>query len=112
MNKRKFLVVLMCTAALILSAAAAYAEKASSGSGKACALTGTVNVNTADVKQLSMLPGIGKKKAETIIAYRDKNGDFSSVDTLVKVDGIGKKTLSKIKEYIALDGENTLKKQK
>jgi competence protein ComEA len=105
MNKRKFLVVLMCTAALILSAAAAYA-------GKACTLTGTVNINTADAKQLNMLPGIGKKKAETIIAYRDKNGDFTSVDTLVKVDGIGKKTLSKIKEYIALEGENTLKKQK
>jgi competence protein ComEA len=112
MSKRKFLVVLMCTVALILSSAAAYAQNGSSGSAKSCTLTGKVNINTADSKQLSLLPGIGKKKAETIIAYRDKNGDFTSADTLVKVDGIGKKTASKIKEFIVFEGESTLKKQK
>lgn len=112
MSKKKFLVVLMCTVALVLSTAAAYAQNGSSGSAKTCTLTGKVNINTADIKQLSLLPGIGKKKAETIIAYRDQNGDFSSVDTLVKIDGIGKKTVSKIKEYIIIEGESTLKKQK
>ncbi len=63
----------------------------------------TVNINEATVKELAALPGIGKKKAEAIVAYRNENGEFNSVDDLKKVEGIGEKTLEKIKEQITFE---------
>ena len=55
---------------------------------------GAVDINTADKKELVGLSGIGAKKADAIIEYRDANC-FSSVDELAKVKGIGKKIISK-----------------
>ena len=63
-----------------------------------------ININSASVKELSTLPGIGKKKAEAIIAYRTQNGNFPSIDDLKKVEGIGKKTLERIKSHISTEG--------
>ena len=54
-----------------------------------------ININTAGPEALSTLKGIGKKKAEAIIHYRKENGPFKTVQDLVNVRGIGKKTLSK-----------------
>ena len=79
---------------------------------KPTALEGKLNINTATVKQLTLLPGVGKKTAENIIAYRTQNGNFKAVENLVKVKGFGKKTLGKSKVYITLEGESTLKKAK
>ena len=62
------------------------------------ALAGPVNVNTADAKTLAKeLNGIGLSKAEAIVAYREKNGPFKSADDLAKVQGIGAKTVERIK---------------
>jgi competence protein ComEA len=62
------------------------------------ALAGPVNVNTADAKTLAKeLNGIGLSKAEAIVAYREKNGPFKSADDLAKVQGIGMKTVERIK---------------
>ena len=47
-----------------------------------------VNINTADLKQLIKLPGVGKKKAQAIIDYREANGDFASLEDLAKVKGV------------------------
>ncbi|MCP3862461.1 MAG: helix-hairpin-helix domain-containing protein [Aestuariibacter sp.] len=55
-----------------------------------------VNLNAANVEQLMALPGIGKSKAQAIVAYREEQGPFSSVDDLVNVKGIGKKLLAKL----------------
>lgn len=55
---------------------------------------GAVDINTASKKELTSLNGIGAKKAEAIIAYRDSNC-FKSVDELTKVKGIGKKLIDK-----------------
>jgi competence protein ComEA len=59
-----------------------------------------ININTADVKEMMKLPGIGKKKAEAIISFRQDNGGFTDVNDLKKIDGIGKKTFEKIREQI------------
>ena len=59
----------------------------------------SVDINTASVKELSTLKGIGKKKAEAIVAYRETHC-FKSIDELTKVKGIGKKLLQKNKNEI------------
>jgi len=55
-----------------------------------------VNINTASVKELEALKGIGPAKAAAIVNYREENGPFSSVDDLVKVPGIKDKSLDKL----------------
>ena len=47
-----------------------------------------VNINQANVSQLSTLPGIGETRAKAIIAYRDKHGTFSKPEDIMKVSGI------------------------
>lgn len=59
-----------------------------------------ININTATLEQLQTLPGIGESKAKTIIDYREKNGNFKSIEELLNVDGIGEKTYEEIKIYI------------
>jgi competence protein ComEA len=54
-----------------------------------------ININTAEKVQLNTLTGIGDVKSDAIIKYREEKGGFKSVDELIKVDGIGEKTLSK-----------------
>ncbi len=64
-----------------------------------------VDINKATAQELSSLPGIGEKKAELIVAFRNEHGNFSSVDGLKDVDGIGKKTIEKLRELIFTDGQ-------
>lgn len=62
-----------------------------------------VNINTADAKSIGeALSGIGLKKAEAIVKYRETKGAFKTVEDLVNVDGIGSKTVEKIKNDILL----------
>jgi competence ComEA-like helix-hairpin-helix protein len=63
---------------------------------------GLININTADAKALETLPGIGPSKASAIIAYREANGPFPSVDTLSNVKGIGPKTIEKFRDRITV----------
>jgi competence protein ComEA len=70
-----------------------------------------VNINTADAKTIGeALSGIGLKKAEAIVKYREEKGAFKSVDDLVNVDGIGEKTIEKIKNDILISDAATDKK--
>ena len=59
-----------------------------------------VDINTADKALLTALPGIGPVTADAILAYRQDNGNFKSLDELTKVKGIGDKTLVKLKPYL------------
>ena len=65
-------------------------------------VAGPIDINTADAAALQTLPGIGKTKAEAIIAHREANGLFATVDDLQNVKGIGEKTLEKLKEQITV----------
>lgn len=61
-----------------------------------------VNINTADAAQLQKLNGIGEKKAQQIISYRQKNGQFKAVDELKQVSGIGDKTFAGLKDQLEI----------
>lgn len=63
---------------------------------------GLVNINTANLHRFWSIDGIGETKARAIIKYREENGNFSSVDDLVNVSGIGEKTLERIRKYLTV----------
>lgn len=61
-----------------------------------------ININTATTIELEELPGVGPVTAGAIIAWRDANGGFRSVDQLLDVDGIGEKTLADLAPLVTL----------
>lgn len=77
----------------------------SRGSGRSTAkpVSGApVNINTASVKELDALPGIGAKTAALIVEYRQKNGPFKKVEELMNVRGVGEKSFLKLKDQISV----------
>ena len=72
--------------------------------GIAYAGHGQVNINTATTDELQWLPGINEMLAQNIIEFRQVNGAFTSVDDLVKVDGMSKGKLREIRNFVKLEG--------
>ncbi|AHV34004.1 competence protein ComEA [Aeromonas hydrophila YL17] len=62
--------------------------------------SGKVNLNTASINELTALKGIGEKKAQAIVDYREKQGKFTTVDQLADVSGIGPATLEANRDMI------------
>jgi len=62
----------------------------------------TVDINTASVEELMSVPGIGQSIAQRIAEFREKNGPYKSVDDLLKVQGIGEKSLAKIRDRLTV----------
>jgi competence ComEA-like helix-hairpin-helix protein len=84
----------------LLPAAATWAETASA--------KGVVNINTAGVAELALLPRIGSTVAQRIVEFRDANGPFKRPEDLMLVQGIGEKTFALLEPHVALDGKTTL----
>ena len=61
-----------------------------------------VSINTASLEQLKTLPGIGESKANDIIKYREKEGNFKTIEDIKNVSGIGDSLFEKIKDYITV----------
>ena len=74
----------------------------------AAAPSGVVNINTADVAQLSMLPRVGEKAAQRIVDYRSAHGPFQKATDLMQVKGFGSKSFERLSTYIVLEGKTTL----
>lgn len=66
---------------------------------------GKVNINMADISELQTLSGIGEKKAERILQYRQEHGSFKSVEELKEVSGIGDKTFEALADFISVGKE-------
>ncbi len=64
---------------------------------------GKVNINTANLDELTKLRGIGKSKSQAIVAYRESNGGFTSLDQLTQVAGIGQATLEKNRDMLTIE---------
>lgn len=61
-----------------------------------------VDINTATASDLESVPGIGPALARRIVGFREKNGAFASVDDLLKVQGIGEKSLAKLRPHVTV----------
>ncbi len=65
-------------------------------------VAGKININLASEAELKSLPGIGSGFAQRIIEYRQAHGGFKTIEEIMAVSGIGKKTFEKIKEKVAI----------
>lgn len=61
---------------------------------------GSVDLNTADAAALESIKGIGPTRAAAIIEYRNTHGPFATVDELVKVPGIGDKSVQQLRDQL------------
>ncbi len=62
-----------------------------------------IDLNNAEWYELIILPGIGEKRAKTIIEYRNEIGHFQALEQLCEVNGIGMGTVKKIKEMVFIN---------
>ena len=63
---------------------------------------GFININTADLSGLQVLPGVGEAKAQAIIDFRETEGPFTAAEDLKNVSGIGDKTFEKLEPLITV----------
>jgi len=78
------------------------------GQSNGAAPSGVVNINTADVAQLSLLPRVGARAAQRIVDYRKEHGPFQKATDLMQVKGFGDKTFERLSAYITIEGKTTL----
>jgi competence protein ComEA len=69
-----------------------------------------VNINTATKEELTSLKGVGDKRAQEILDYRKKNGNFKSIDELEKVPGIGPGLMKQIRSEVTVSGKTSTTK--
>lgn len=95
--------ILLATASLTAVANPMGAEAMPPVAGQA-QVADKININTADALTLQKaLSGVGLNKANAIVAYRESNGNFTSVDELIEVSGIGKTLLDRNRDKLAIE---------
>lgn len=67
-------------------------------------INGKLNINSASVEDLILLPGIGESLAQRIVDYRSINGQFTSINALLNIKGIGSTSFERISSYITVGG--------
>ncbi|WP_223067250.1 ComEA family DNA-binding protein [Paenibacillus caui] len=90
------------SAAILASTSSALGKVAGTAGSAAGEEDGLIHINTAGLEKLQEIPGIGAKKAQAILDYRNRHGAFSSLAELKNVKGIGDKMFQKMMPYIGL----------
>lgn len=103
MKKLLIIVVAVTSLAFITSPLLAATPVNMTPTTKESPAVSTLNINTATATEIEKLPGIGKKSAAAIVAYRTEKGNFKSSKELLKVKGVGDKSLAKIKDLIRFE---------
>ncbi|REJ81541.1 MAG: helix-hairpin-helix domain-containing protein [Acidobacteria bacterium] len=98
--------LLGCLLVLTLSAIALPA-----GAQEDAAPSGVVNINTADVSTLQLLPRVGPAVAQRIVDHREQSGKFRDKTDLLMVRGIGDATYERLEPYVTLEGSTTLQEK-
>ena len=98
MQQRKILPVILMALAIIAMADGVESSQPA----------GVVNINTASLEELQLLPRVGPALAGRIIEFREANGPFRTVDEIVAVKGIGESSFEKLEPYIVTSGATTL----
>ncbi len=70
-----------------------------------------VNINTATVQELQLLPRVGPALAQRIVDFRAANGPFKAPEELVRVKGVGEKSFARLQSYVTVTGATTLKEK-
>ena len=99
-----FMFVLVAGFLLVAGVAVLLAPRAARAEGKD--LDGVVNLNTAVPEMLELLPGIGPAKVHAILWYRQRH-PFRTVDELVRIKGIGRKMVRRLRAHLAISGPTT-----
>jgi competence protein ComEA len=103
MNKMAFIVTIFTLLSLFPNAALAITPLQVNLKSDAVVVETKLNINNADVEQLTQIKGLGKKKAEAIVNYINENGKLTSLDQLVNVKGIGNKLVQKLSPYLIVE---------
>ncbi len=75
---------------------------AATGAGVEAGTKARVDINTADEKTLQKIPGVGEALAKRIVEFREQHGPFDRVEDLMKVRGIGEKSLEKMRAHVTV----------
>lgn len=102
LNTFSYRLLLVISLFLLSTSTALFAAEKNNEVPNAIELSEKININQASDNELAAIKGIGSKKAQAIIQYREENGDFVSIEDLIKVKGIGKGTLQKITPFVSL----------
>jgi comEA protein len=87
---------------------AAATPSASASAAPATGVSGVLNLNTASIEELTRLPGVGPSRAQAIVELRTKMNGFKSVEDIMRVRGIGRKTFRTLEPMLRLQGATTL----
>ena len=91
-RSRRYIALTLVAALLLIIAPLSWAEEG-----------GKININQASVQEIATLKGIGANYAERIVQYRKEHGPFKAPEDIIKVRGIGPKTLEANKDRITVD---------
>ena len=105
MNKKESIVLVVLVVSLIILNIISYVKREQIRKNTSIIIEEIavkIPVNSAWTEELEVLPGIGPALANRIVAYREKHGDFKSIDDLKHVKGIGDKVFKQISPFIKL----------
>ncbi len=97
----KMLIALLCSVFFSFASVSLWANTAA-GEPVAEQIQPLININTADVVALAQLKGVGAKKAEAIVAWRETNGEFKTIEQLMDVKGIGEATFEANRDQLSI----------